>query len=61
MRNRADKYAVRWFHFTHQFIAGHQFIAVNPKLLCWVAEVFQYFVSNIFKKNNSTLIKSGET
>ena len=49
MRNRAEKYAVRWCHLTHQVIAGHQFIAVNPKLELRRCThiLFQRFINHI--------------
>ena len=58
MRNRAEKYAVRWCHLTHQVIAGASVHSREPKAR--VAEVYSYFVSNRFI-NHIIINKSCQT
>ena len=58
MRNRAEKHAVRWCHLTHQVNSGASVHSREPKAR--VAEVYPYFVSNIFI-NHSITMKSCQT
>ena len=55
LRNRAEKTAVRWYHLTHQFIAGARWIKKRGSLLLDTKPVF------CFEVIYNVMIQSWET